>query len=118
MGVQHDQRTFALPLGDRPMLTASALRFAQDEAPTYGVLDDVLAQRRKHWANGHTPAHDRHHGALFFTNAAQDFLRSAATARSPEKRRHWQIAAVAMLVALIDQEDFLTRQKEPANEAV
>ena len=113
----HDHRTFELPLGDRPRLTASALKMLPSTEPTYGVLDEVLALRRKHWARGHSPETDSGHGPLFFTNGAQDFLHHAAGARSREKRRQRQIAAIAMLVALVDQEDFLSRKGAP-DEAV
>lgn len=107
----------ALPLAppQEARLTASALRFAPETAPTFPVIEDVLALRQQHWARGHTPAQDAGHGALFFINAAQEFLRNAAAARTAPTRRRWQIAAIAMLVALVDQEDFVNRTGEPAD---
>lgn len=101
--------TLELPLEPRPRLTVSALRMLPSTEPTHGVLDEVLTLRRSHWRNGHTPESDAAHGELFFTNGASHFLQHARHARSPEKMRHHRIAAIAMLVALVDREDWITR---------
>lgn len=75
--------------------------------PTRKVLADIERVREAHFARGHTPATDLAHGELFFLNGASHFLAQARHARSPEKIRQHRIEAIAMLVALIDRDDFL-----------
>lgn len=103
--------------GQPTRLTASELRILPSDEPTYGVLDEVLAARRAHFARGHTPASDTAHGEMFFLNGASHFLAQARHARSPEKMRKHRIAAIAMLVALIDRDDFLARSTEGGTDA-
>lgn len=119
MGVQHDKRTFELPL-EPPCAAARARARVRrlfgpapcigDAHPSAATLAAVRAMRDLHFANGHTPAHDAaEHGPGFFTAAAREFLRRAEHARSPEKARHRRIGALAMLVAMLDREDFLAQ---------
>lgn len=87
---------------------------ASGEAPFYSpAVFDVAQLRARHIARGHTPASDAAHGWLFFWHGAQDFARDAFKARDPARRRNKLISAAAMIVALIDCEDFLAQQ-EPA----
>lgn len=76
---------------------------------------DIAQLRARHLAKGHTPASDADHGWLFFWHGAEAFARHAFKARDPDRRRRNLISAAAMLVALIDCEDFL-RQREPSDE--
>lgn len=76
---------------------------------------DIAAMRAHHLARGHTPATDAAHGWLFFWHGAQHFMRSATASRDPERRCKNFVNAAAMLVALIDSEDYLT-QPEAARE--
>lgn len=76
------------------------------------ALIAVARLRAKHLAKGHTPESDAGHGPAFFWNGAHEFYRAALAARDPEKRRKRLVSAAAMLVAMIDCEDFLA-QKEP-----
>ncbi len=70
------------------------------------TLGDVAALREKHFAKGYLPQSDlTQHGTGFFTVGCQQFLSEAARARSPSKRRRGYIAAIAMLVALVDAQD-------------
>lgn len=78
----------------------------------------IIDLRARHHAKGHTPASDQRHGPAFFTNGAKEFIADAFRARSPEKRRGQLVAAAAMLVALIDRDDFaaaLAAQQEEAD---
>lgn len=75
-----------------------------------GSLHSIARLRAKHVADGHTPDTDCEHGAAWFLRGHNEFLDKARTARSPGKRRNHLISAAAMLVALIDCEDYLAQQ--------
>ena len=78
------------------------------------ALTAIAALRARHIAKGHTPATDAAHGPVFFWNGTHEFFRKALGARDPDKRRKRLIAGAAMLVALIDAEDFTRSQQEAA----
>jgi hypothetical protein len=75
-----------------------------------GSLESVVRLRTHHLAKGHSPASDTEHGPTFFTLGAEHFLMLARNARSAETVRSHRIAAIAMLVALVDRDDFIAAQ--------
>lgn len=91
---------------------APFLNNTQGEGMAYWsrALGDVAALRAQHMARGHTPETDAAHGYLFFWLGTQDFARQAFKARDLGRRRKHLISAAAMLLALIDCEDFTSLQ--------
>lgn len=77
------------------------------------TLADIAALRARHIEKGHTPEADAAHGWHHFKQLSDQAFRDAIGARSPETRRTRLIIAAAIIVALIDAEDFQAQQQEP-----
>lgn len=69
-------------------------------------IRSIIDLRQQHHAKGHTPETDQAHGPAFFTVGAHEFMAKAFRTRDPVKRRNRLVSAAAMLVALIDRDDF------------
>lgn len=99
------------PTGPESQLVFDAL--AHIGHPSAAALASIAQLRLRHMEKGHTPAADAAHGPLYFKHKADDAWRDALAARSPEKRRQLLIVAAAILIAMIDAEDFARAQQEP-----
>lgn len=75
------------------------------------ALLDVARLRARHAEKGHTPEGDAAHGWVYFKRISDQAFRDGVMARCPVKRRNRLITAVAILVALIDCEDFSAQQR-------
>jgi hypothetical protein len=101
-----------------PTKAASHLFDACDhrDFPSLASLAAIAALRLRHVERGHTPASDSAHGPVFFTAGSREFISAAMRARDPAKRRAALVAAAALIVALIDAEDFTTAKELPRDE--
>lgn len=82
--------------------------------PSAASLASIAALRERHMMKGHTPAADAAHGPAYFKRLSDEAFRDALNARAPETRRKRLITAAAILIAMIDAEDFTARQQEPS----
>lgn len=79
------------------------------------TLGEIAALRARHIEKGRTPESDAAHGWAHFKHLSDEAFRDAIAARSPETRRKRLMIAAAIIVALIDAEDFATHHKEAAD---
>lgn len=80
--------------------------------PSALSLASIAALRARHLEKGHTPAADAAQGWVYFKRLSDEAFRAAIGARSRTARRERLIIAVAILIAMIDAEDFLAQQQE------
>lgn len=91
---------------------------AMEGHPSAASLASLAALRNRHLAKGYHPSRDAEHGPQWFWHGAHEFYWRAIDA-GPDRitRRKRLIASAAMLVALIDAEDFQAQQQENAGAA-
>lgn len=80
--------------------------------PSAAALASIATLRARHLEKGHTPAADAAHGPVYFKRKSDNAWRDALLARSPEQRRKLLVIAAAILIAMIDAEDFIASQQE------
>ena len=81
--------------------------------PSAASLASIAQLRTRHLAMGHHPATDAARGPLFWMRGIREWWEKAMSARSADKRRKALVAATALLVAMIDAEDFHARKDTP-----
>ena len=86
--------------------------------PSAAALAGIADLRNRHLAKGYHPSRDAVHGPQWFWHGAHEFYWRAIDAGNDRiARRKHLIASAAMIVALIDAEDFQAQQQENAGAA-
>ena len=84
--------------------------------PSIETLEAIAACRDRHIRRGHTPESDAERGPLYFIDASREYMRRALKNKTAKTRRKNQIIAIAILVAMLDAEDFKARETHETEE--
>lgn len=80
--------------------------------PSAHALTSIALLRQRHIEKGFTPQQDATHGHAWFWHGVHEFWWKAVDAGSDRaRRRKHQIAAAAMMIAMIDAEEFQAQQE-------